>query len=56
MLSKGDYLMLEARRREGVYLKDGAAELEVCPRAMRRALKLGGAPTGKQPGGARRKQ
>lgn len=55
MLSKEDYLMIEARRRDGVYLKDIAAELGVHPRTVRRALKREGAPRGKRPGARRSK-
>jgi transposase len=44
MLSKEDYLMIQAQRARGVYQKDIAAELGVDPRTVRRALKRGGAP------------
>jgi transposase len=44
MLSKEDYLMIQAQLGRGVYQKDIAAELGVHPRTVRRALRRGGAP------------
>jgi transposase len=44
MLSKEDYLMIQAQVDRGVYQKDIAAELGVHPRTIRRALEPGGAP------------
>jgi len=44
MLTREDYLMISERRRQGVFLKDIAAELGVHPRTVRRALKRGGEP------------
>lgn len=51
MLSKEDYLMIQAQLERGVYQKDIAAELGVDPRTIRRAVKRGGAP----PRGRRRR-
>jgi len=36
MLRKEDWILIEARRRRGVYQKDIAAELGVHPRTVRR--------------------
>jgi len=44
MLSKEDYLMIQAQIGRGVYKKDVAAGLGVHPRTVRRALRRGGAP------------
>jgi len=44
MLTREDYLMISERQREGVYIKDIAAELGVHPRTVRRALKRGSEP------------
>jgi len=44
MLSKEDYMVLKALKRQGVYLKDIAAELGVHPKTVSRALKRGSAP------------
>jgi len=44
MLSKEDYAVIKSLNERGVYLKDIAAELEVHPRTVRRALKRGSAP------------
>ena len=51
MLSKEDYLMIHAKVRRGAYQKDIAAEIGVHPKTVSRALKRGGAPGGKRPGG-----
>ena len=48
MLSKEDYLMIQAKARAGVYQKDIALELGVHPKTVSRALKRGGAPAGKR--------
>jgi transposase len=50
VLSKEDYLMIRHMAREGAYQKDIAAELGVHPKTVSRALKRGGAPSGKRPG------
>jgi len=55
VLSKEDYLVIEAQRRKGVYVKDIAADLGVDRRTVRRALVRGGAPSGKRPGARRSK-
>jgi len=39
--------MIQNRINEGAYVKDIAAELKVSPKTVSRALKRGGAPTGK---------
>ena len=44
MLSKEDYAVIKSLYQRGVYLKDIAAELEVHPRTVKRALQRGGAP------------
>jgi IS30 family transposase len=44
MLSKEDYAVIKSLYQRGVYLKDIAAELEVHPRTVTRALQRGGAP------------
>jgi len=44
MLTREDYLMITERRKEGVYVKDIAAELGVHPRTVRRALQRGAEP------------
>ena len=44
MLSKEDYAVIQSLNQRGVYLKDIAAELEVDPRTVKRALERGGAP------------
>ena len=44
MLSKEDYAVIKSLNERAVYLKDIAAELEVHPRTVRRALKRGSAP------------
>jgi transposase len=52
MLSKEDYLMIQAQVERGVYRKDIAAELGVHPRTIRRALKRGRAPSPKRERGS----
>jgi transposase len=44
MLRKEDFAVIQALDRRGLYLKDIAAELEVHPRTVKRALQRGGAP------------
>jgi transposase len=44
MLRKEDFAVIEALNKRGVYLKDIAAELEVHPRTVKRALQRDGAP------------
>jgi len=48
MLRKEDYAVIQSLNERGVYLKDIAAELEVHPRTVTRALKRGGAPQSKR--------
>ncbi|MDI6809995.1 MAG: helix-turn-helix domain-containing protein, partial [Candidatus Eisenbacteria bacterium] len=47
MLRKGDWMEIRAQIERGVYQKDIAASLGVHPRTIRRAVKRGGAPSGK---------
>jgi transposase len=49
MLNKGDWTMIQALLRRGVYQKDIAAKMGVHPRTVRRARKRGGPPSGKRP-------
>ena len=49
MLKRGDYLMIQHKHDDGVYIKDIAEELGVHPRTVSRALRRGAAPTGKRP-------
>lgn len=49
MLRREDWMDIQAKVEEGIYLKDIAAELGVHPRTVRRALQRGGPPTGKGP-------
>jgi transposase len=44
MLSKEDYAVIQSLNQRGIYLKDIAAELEVHPRTVKRALQRSGAP------------
>lgn len=44
MLGKEDYAVIRSLYQRGVYLKDIAAELEIHPRTVKRALQRGGAP------------
>lgn len=44
MLSKEDFAVIRALKKRGAYLKDIAAELNVHPRTVRRALQRGSAP------------
>lgn len=53
MLSKEDYLMIQAMAGRGAYQKDIAAEIGVHPKTVSRALARGGAPSGKRPGARR---
>ena len=46
MLRKDDFAVIEALNKRDVYLKDIAAELEVHPRTVKRALQRSGAPDG----------
>jgi transposase len=50
MLSKGDWMYIKAQIERGVYKKDIAEKLGVHPRTVRRALRRGGASSGKRPG------
>ena len=49
MLRRRDWLMIQEQIRQGVYVKDVAAELGVHPRTVSRALKRGGSPPGQRP-------
>ena len=49
MPKRGDFLMIQHKHDDGVYIKNIAGELGVHPRSASRALKRGGAPTGKRP-------
>ena len=49
MLKKRDYLMIQDKLKQGMYLKDIAAALGVHPKTVRRALQRGGAPRGRWP-------
>jgi transposase len=49
VLRKRDWLMIQERIEQGVYVKDLAAELGVHPRTVSRALRRGGAPPGRRP-------
>jgi hypothetical protein len=49
VLRRRDWLMIQERIRQGVYIKDVAAELGVHPRTVSRALKRGGSPPGERP-------
>ena len=55
MLRREDWLMIRAKRERGAYIKDIAAELGVHPKTVSRALKGGGAPSGKRPAARRSK-
>ncbi len=48
MLSKEDFIVIQALRKRGVYQVDIAEELGVHPKTVSRALKRGEAPAGKQ--------
>jgi transposase len=49
MLSKEDWMYIKAQKERGVYIKDIAVALGVHPRTVSRAIKRGGAPSGKRP-------
>lgn len=49
MLRRRDWLMIQERIRQGVYVKDVAAELGVHPRTVSWALKRGASPPGQRP-------
>lgn len=55
MLGKEDWMYIKAQVERGVYRKDIAEALGVHPRTVARALKRGGAPSGKRPGARRSK-
>ncbi len=55
MISKEDYMEIEEQLRRGAYKKDIAARLGVHPKTIGRAVKRGGAPSGKRPGARRSK-
>lgn len=46
MLRKEDFVTIQARAKAGVYQKDIAAELDIHPKTVSRALKRGAAPKG----------
>ncbi|MEP7216734.1 MAG: IS21 family transposase, partial [Anaerolineaceae bacterium] len=46
MLRKEDFVTIQARAKAGVYQKDIAAELDIHPKTVSRALKRGSAPKG----------
>lgn len=53
MLRREDYFMIQAKRHQGMYVKDIAADLGVHPKTVSRALRRGEAPTrrrGRPPG------
>jgi transposase len=50
MLSKEDWMTIQAQAERGVYQRDIAAALGVHPRTVRRALARGGAPSPRRPG------
>ncbi len=47
MLSKGDWMYIKTQKEQGVYQKDIAEALGVHPKTVSRAIKRGGAPSGK---------
>lgn len=53
MLRREDWMEIQAQVERGVYRKDIAATLGVHPRTVRRALKRGGAPSGRRPAARR---
>ena len=46
MLKRGDYLRIQQKHDDGMYIKDIAGELGVHPKTVSWALKRGGAPSG----------
>ena len=44
MIKKEDYAMIKVQKKRGAYIKDIAAELEVHPKTVSRAIARGGAP------------
>src|SRR5659263_468673 len=49
MISRRDFMEIKAQHDRGVYIKDIAADLDVSPKTVSRALKRGSAPPGKRP-------
>lgn len=49
MISRRDFMEMKAQHKRGVYIKDIAADLDVSPKTVSRALKRGGQPPGKRP-------
>ena len=49
MLKKEDWMGIKAQLARGVYQKDIARELGVHPMTVGRAVRRGGAPSGKRP-------
>lgn len=50
MLTKEDYMDIKQMHERGVYIRDIAEEKDVSTKTVSRAIKRGGAPTGKRPG------
>ena len=51
MLNREDWMYISTERDKGVYIRGIAGELGVHPKTVSRALKRGGPPLGKRPGG-----
>jgi IS30 family transposase len=49
MLNKEDWMQIQAQIQKGVYQKDIAQQLGVHPKTVARAVKRGGAPSGRRP-------
>jgi transposase len=55
MLNKEDWMQIQAQIEKGVYQKDIAHQLGVHPKPVGRAVKRGGAPSGRRPAARRSK-
>ena len=55
MLNKEDWMQIQAQIEKGVYQKDIAHQLGVHPKTVGRAVKRGGAPSGRRPAARRSK-
>jgi len=55
MLNREDWMYISTQRDKGVYIRDIAEDLGVHPKTVSRALKRGGPPLGKRPGGRKSK-
>lgn len=55
MLNKEDWMKIQAQIQKGVYQKDIAHQLGVHPKTVGRAVKRGGAPSGRRPAARRSK-